>query len=256
MIPLVDSRWLAERVGGGLWRHVQTIATTGSTNADLAAAAREGAPGGSVLVSDHQSSGRGRFERVWEAPPGSSVALSVLLRPPNLGIERWLWLPLITGLAVSAAVRSLGVSAGVKWPNDVLLPTGKVCGILSERVETPTGPAAVIGMGINTTLSEVHLPVPTATSLSLAGCTAPVGEVVAAVLVELEGLYRSWESGADLREEFAAGCLTVGREVRVEVSPSDQVSGRAIGVDAQGCLLVETAAGVRSFAAGDVWHLR
>ncbi len=257
MDPLVDATWLARELGdAGLWRHVEAVAETGSTNAVLAERARAGAPSGSVLVADHQTTGRGRFTRVWQAPPGKSLALSVLLRPPVAETRRWLWLPLLAGLAVADGLRAAaGVDARLKWPNDVLIGGRKVCGILAERVEGPV-PAAVVGMGINTLLAEAELPVPTATSLALAGAAVDPGKVVREVLVAFERWYSRWASGADLREAYAARCDTVGRQVRVVVSETESVEGEAVGVDPDGCLLVRTPDGVRTFAAGDVWHLR
>ena len=253
--PLVDAGPLvAELVGGGrLFTTVDCVASTGSTNADLADRARAGARSGTVLVSDHQSAGRGRFDRRWEAPPGSSVAISVLLRPGDVPVSRWLWLPLITGVAVAQGLRAAsGVDAQVKWPNDVLIDGRKVCGILSERVDD----AAVIGMGINTTLTRDELPVPSATSLALEGSQASATEVVLAVLTALEEGYRRWLDGADLRHWFAGHCATVGRQVRVLQSSQVGIEGLATGVDEWGRLVVRTPLGERVFAAGDVFHLR
>lgn len=257
MEPLVDAEWLAAKVGGQLWTRVETVAECGSTNADLAERARTGAPSGTVLVCDHQTSGRGRFTRVWQAPPGASVALSVLLRPPAVAPARWLWLPLLAGLAVAGGLRSAaGVDARLKWPNDVLIGGRKVCGILTERLETSAGPAVVVGMGINTRLGEADLPVPTATSLAIEGSDAAPGQVVAAVLGALEAWYGRWLAGDDLREAYASACESVGRQVRVETGPGEATEGVAVGVDADGRLVVRTATGVREFSAGDVWHLR
>lgn len=237
---------------GRLWAAIDAVPTTGSTNADLAAAARRGAASGTVLVSDHQSAGRGRFARRWEAPPRASVAVSMLLRPDAVAPERWLWLPLITGIAVADALAALGVRPQVKWPNDVLAEGRKLCGILSERV----GDAAVIGVGINTALDADQLPVPTATSLRLEGCEASATTVVAEVLAAFEPAYRRWASGAELRYWYGERCATVGREVRVLESETSAVEGTATGVDALGRLLVRTPTGERAFAAGDVLHLR
>lgn len=237
---------------GRLFAEVSWVPGTGSTNADLAAAAQAGAPSGTVLVAGHQSAGRGRFARRWEAPPGTSVAISVLLRP-DVEVAHWSWLPLVTGVAVAEGLaEAAGVRAEVKWPNDVLIGGRKVCGILSERVAG----AAVIGMGINTTLDADRLPVPTATSLALAGSTASVTDVVIGVLAALEGAYLRWASGSDLRRWYGQRCATVGADVRVLESATSSVEGRATGVDASGRLLVETPVGVRAFAAGDVLHLR
>jgi BirA family biotin operon repressor/biotin-[acetyl-CoA-carboxylase] ligase len=260
VIPTVDQDWLQARIvrPGSVWTGVRTMATTGSTNADLAAEARTGAGSGLVLVSDHQSTGRGRFTRVWEAPPGTSLAISALLRPPSeVPVSRWLWLPLLTGLAVADGIRAAtGLVTELKWPNDVLIARRKVCGILAERVDGGGWPAAVIGMGINTTLAEHELPVPTATSLALAGAEVDPGEVAAAILEALGQWYVRWLGGDDLRAEYAARCSSVGRSVRVQLSASESVTGVATGVDATGCLLVRVDGRVRAFAAGDVEHLR
>jgi BirA family biotin operon repressor/biotin-[acetyl-CoA-carboxylase] ligase len=263
MQPSVDSTRLAELLAGSnVWTSFSSLLDTGSTNADLAAAARLGAPSGVVMVADHQRAGRGRFNRRWEAPPGSSLALSVLLRPPAaVPPARWMWLPLITGLAVAAGLRrAAGVDARVKWPNDVLIEGRKVCGILAERVdpapETGLAPAAVLGMGINISLTEAELPVPTATSLRLAGSTAAPTEVVAGVLLELAGEFQAWADGVDVRRRYAVGCDTVGRPVRVLITPTESVTGEAVDVDPAGRLLVRHAGGTTAFAAGDVHHLR
>lgn len=259
MHPRVDSDWLGQRLGlgHGLWTEVVTVVETGSTNADLADRARAGAPSGSVLVSDFQSQGRGRFARVWQAPPGASVAVSVLLHPSGAPASRWMWLPLVTGLAVAAGLRAqAGVAAEVKWPNDVLIGGRKVCGILSERVETPLGPGAVIGMGINTELRSEDLPVPTATSLAIEGATASAQEVTLGVLTHLEAWYRRWLGGEDLRDTYAAGCSTIGREVRVMVSATESIEGVAEAVDEYGRLVVRSGGRRAVFSAGDVMHLR
>lgn len=256
---LDDARLAAALVRpGAVWTRITALASTGSTNADLAGAARAGAESGTVLVSGHQSTGRGRFARVWEAPPGTSLAISVLLRPPPaIAARRWLWLPLITGLAVADGLRAAsGVAAELKWPNDVLVGGRKLCGILAERVDSEHGPAAVIGMGINTTMATAELPVPTATSLALEGADVDEHAVVTAVLSALGSWYARWLAADDLRAEYAARCASVGRRVRVQLSATESVEGRASGVDPDGCLLVGVAGGERAFAAGDVVHLR
>jgi len=256
VITSFDAQWLADKLKGvdQWWSQVDVVASTGSTNADLAAAARNGAPSGTVLVAEHQRSGRGRFTRSWEAPPGAAIAMSVLLRPDSsIPLERWTWLPLLAGLAVAEGLATVAaVPARLKWPNDVLIDDRKVCGILVERV----GDAAVIGMGVNTQLREDELPVPTATSLLLAGAPTPNGEVAAAVLTSLRGWYQRWEAGDDLSADYQRACATIGRSVRVEVGPGDSRYGEAVGIDRVGRLLVRTETSVESFAAGDVVHLR
>ena len=242
------------------WR-VRTVASTGSTNADLAAIARAGEPAGSVLVADHQGAGRGRFERVWASPPGSSISMSVLLRPHRPTID-WGWLSLLVGLAVADSLRELGGGERVtlKWPNDALVDGKKLCGILSELVTTPQGNAAVCGWGVNVSMSAAELPVPHATSLLLAGLPTDKDLLIATMLRRLDELVARWDAGVDLADTYAAGCATIGRQVRVhldEQSPnSPTVEGRAVGVGANGELMVDVGGQVESFAAGDVVHLR
>jgi BirA family biotin operon repressor/biotin-[acetyl-CoA-carboxylase] ligase len=236
------------------WTGVEVVAETGSTNADLVAAARTGAASGQVLVSHHQTAGRRRLDRTWTAPAGTSLAISVLLRPPAaVPTSRWTWLPLLAGMAVRDALSSVApVEATVKWPNDVLIGDRKVAGILSERVTD----AVVIGMGVNTRLSSDELPVPTATSLALEGADVGDAEVVGAVLSALGGWYRRWLDGEDLVAALSQRCGTIGREVRVELPAADPVSGLAVGIDAGGRLLVRSGDVARPFSAGDVVHLR
>ena len=101
----------AVTAGDRLWRSVEVVAATGSTNADLAVRARRGEPAGTVLVTDHQQAGRGRLGRTWTAPAGRSIAVSVLLRPDR-DPAAWTWLPLLAGLAVADSLRAVaGVPA-------------------------------------------------------------------------------------------------------------------------------------------------
>nr|NLI49611.1 biotin--[acetyl-CoA-carboxylase] ligase [Propionibacterium sp.] len=242
-------------LAGTGWGPVTVVARTGSTNADVAALARAGAGHGTVLVTPHQQAGRGRFARVWSTPPDTCVAMSVLVRP-RLALAHWGWLSLVAGLAAVAGVAaSSGVEATLKWPNDVLVAERKLCGILSEAVETPAGWAAVLGIGINVALGEDQLPVPTATSLRLEGSDAAAHAVAAAVLVALDRLYARWDAGESLVADYRRSCGTLGRRVRILV-PDGAVEGLAVDVDAAGALVVDTEAGRRTFAAGDVVHLR
>ena len=251
---------------GGLWQQVDYVAETGSTNADLAAAARTGAlEPGAVLVTDYQSAGRGRLGRTWTAPPGTSIAMSVLVRPDGVDPSRWTWLPLLTGLAVADGLSgAAGLEARLKWPNDVLVGDRKVCGILAERVETRTGPACVVGMGINTHLDPAELPVPTATSVAIetaaAGRPAPSRtSVVATVLAAFALLFRRWMAASDdpwLATVYRGRSATLGRTVRVVTGADASVEGVATDVDADGRLVVRTPEGLRIFGAGDVVHVR
>lgn len=239
-----------------MWGPIDVVATTGSTNADLSAAARDGAPGGRVLVAGEQTAGRGRLARTWVSPAGASVSMSVLLEPAQ-DWSRWGWLSLLAGLAVSSSLEALapdGVRVALKWPNDVLVDGGKVCGILSERVESTAGPRAVVGIGINLTLTRDQLPVPTATSLALAGFDTTATDVVAGVLREFERYYRIWEAEGTLRDDYVARCASIGTPLTISVAGEPPRPGLGRGVDVDGRLEVETAAGLERFAVGDVVH--
>lgn len=260
----LDAERLSELLLGpeSLWSAIRVVDRTGSTNADLARWAAEGTAGnGTVLLTTYQSTGRGRLDRSWSAPPGASLALSMLLVPGDVPWRHWTWLPLICGMAVSEGIRrATGVQTVLKWPNDVMVGDRKLCGILSEQVSTPAGPGCVIGVGINTDLTEDRLPVPWATSLLLAGASTRNKTTVAAtVLRAFALLYENWLSDFDpdaLARSYVARCATIGREVRVVLSAEESVTGRAEAIDDDGRLVVRTAAGRRVFGAGDVVHLR
>lgn len=245
-------------VAGSLWTDVVVTEATASTNADAAAAARGGVAEGAVFTTHAQTSGRGRLDRSWDSAPGSGIAVSVVLRPGSVPAARWVWLPLLVGLAVDATVRDLGVDSGLKWPNDVLVDGRKLAGILLERVETPTGPAAVVGVGLNVSMSREELPVPQATSLALEGATSTDRTVVLrSMLRNLESLYRAWVAGegdpaAGIRDAYLRRCVTVGSTVRVLLPDGTESVGAAEAIDDHGRLVVDG----RPVSAGDVTHVR
>lgn len=252
----IEADALGVAVVGGLWQHVDVIATTGSTNADLAQVSREGAPPGRVLVSRHQDAGRGRLTRRWEAPPDTSIACSVLVAPRR-PVPEWGWLPLLVGMAVTDGVRAAaGLDTRLKWPNDVLVRDRKLCGILCESVGDVDTPRAVLGFGINVDLRADQLPAPTATSTRLEGSDAGATTILAAVLRSLETWFTDWDAGRDVVDAYRRRCDTIGRDVVVRVAGGEAVTGVAVGVDAGGGIIVRTASGERTFVAGDVEHLR
>ena len=257
--PLDPARLEALLARDPLWQKVEWVATTGSTNADLAARSRSGAEAGVVRISEEQTAGRGRFERRWESPAGASIACSLLLRPSQPPLA-WGWLSLLTGMAVATGVeRATGARPGrvqLKWPNDVLLDGRKICGILSERVESPHGAAAVVGFGINVSLDADQIPVPTGTSLRLAGLSEDKTVLMAEVLAEFSRLYRIWERDGEVHDEYQRRCASVGAPLRVMVDEHTPVLGTGDSVDEYGRLVVRTPQGLQAFSAGDVFHLR
>ncbi|GGS78352.1 MULTISPECIES: biotin--[acetyl-CoA-carboxylase] ligase [Streptomyces] len=279
--PSDDSRWsdldrpplnaMALRRGlvreGGLYRDVQVVQRTGSTNSDLAALAAAGKAGeGAVLVAEEQTAGRGRLDRRWTAPPRSGLFFSVVLKPAEVPVARWGWLPLLTGVAVATGLaRAAGVDTALKWPNDLLVTVGgqerKAGGILAERAGDD---GVVIGVGVNVTLREEELPVPQAGSLALAGARGTDRDpLLRAVLRSLEEWYGRWRAaGGDpaasgLQETYTAGCATLGRVVRAELPGDRAVVGEAVALDGDGRLIIATEEGVQEpVGAGDIVHLR
>lgn len=241
-----------------------------STNADLVAAAADPAwPDRSVVATDRQTAGRGRLGRSWVTPPGTALAVSVLLRPA-VPVSRLGWVPLLAGLAMARAVSALlpdGGSRGdspvsVKWPNDVLVGGRKICGVLSEL--TPEG-SVVVGAGVNTAATSADLPVPTATSLAVEGGTSMTAdEVLSAYLSELLPLYDAFvaadgdATASGLRAEVSERCGTIGSRIRLEVPGGTVVLGTARGIDADGRLVVQPhdGSGLLPVSAGDVTHVR
>jgi BirA family biotin operon repressor/biotin-[acetyl-CoA-carboxylase] ligase len=258
--PPLDARALrAALVGpGSFWTDIVVTPSTASTNADLAEAARAGAAEGTVHTTNHQVAGRGRLDRTWESPEGAGIAVSVLLRPGDVEAARWVWLPLLVGLAVAATVEECGVGAGLKWPNDVEVDGRKIAGILLERVDSPEGPAAVVGVGLNVSLRAEELPVDTATSLFLEDASETDRTVVLRLLLRnLEALYRAWRgAGGDpasgVRESYLRRCVTLGSDVSVAMPDGSTLEGRAEDIDDLGRLVV---AGT-PVSAGDITHVR
>ena len=253
----------------GLWREIEVVPSTGSTNADLLARALRGEPEGVVLAAEEQTAGRGRMGRSWTSPRYAALTFSLLIRPDVPPARRG-WLPLLTGVAVAAAVTSVtGVPARLKWPNDVLAGEAKLAGILAEAA----GDAIVVGIGLNVSTEPAELsrlpagPGPgalPATSLRAAGATALNREqLLLAILTGFERWYQAWRrAGGDpdrsgLRPEYVSRSATIGRTVRAELPGGQALSGPAAGVDSDGRLLVRVSSGAEvPVAAADVVHLR
>jgi BirA family transcriptional regulator, biotin operon repressor / biotin---[acetyl-CoA-carboxylase] ligase len=265
-------------VDHGIWREIRVVDETGSTNADVVKLARSGAAAGFVLIAEHQTAARGRLDRSWSAPARSGLTFSVLLRPTDVTPDvmtdlqvglpprasvavppaRWSLLPLVVGVGVASALRQVaGVDVGLKWPNDLMIDDRKVGGILAETLDD----AVVVGVGLNVTLREAELPVPTAISLALAGATCTDRDTLLRAAVRGIGdEYLAWRRVAGDGEgsvlpRYRDLCVTLGRAVRVDLG-TDSLEGRAVDVNADGSLVVDTGAGRRAVTAGDVVHVR
>ncbi len=245
---------------------IEWMPTTGSTNTDLVTAVTADPaawPEFSVIGADFQTEGRGRAGRTWQAPSGSSLFVSVLLRPPATSTAVFGWLPLLAGLAIRDAIASagLGERAKVKWPNDVLVGDKKIAGVLSEFV-SPVG-AVVIGSGINLLQTRDQLAVEQSTSLQLEGVEGFTAEsILSAYLINLRGYYQALAAAnfdaTALRAKVIAGCATIERSVRAILPGDQEFTGVATDIDPTGRLVIrkDLDSSLVSISAGDIVHLR
>jgi len=275
---------------GDLFADVRRFPSIDSTNRYLLDEARAGAPEGVVAIADHQTSGRGRLGRRWEAPAGTNLLASVLLRPDLRAEERHLASAVVCLAGRQAARQIAGVTLAVKWPNDLVAHDGrKVAGILAEAdlPEAPgTGagsgnsgsgnpgsmvggqyrrlPALVVGIGMNVNwpATDADLPaelVGTACSLrQLSGRAIDRSSLLEALLTALEPRVSELATPAGRGRqaaEFERAGSTVGTRVRVEL-PGESFEGTAVGLTEEGHLVVEVGGELRTVIAGDVVHLR
>lgn len=247
----LDTAWLGRRV---IWH-----AATGSTNADAAAAARDGAVEGTIVVAEEQSAGRGRLGRTWVSAAGVNLYLSVVLRPHILPAEAP-QLSLVAGLGVAAALEREGLDPRIKWPNDVLLDGRKVCGILTEiEAEADRVSFVVVGIGVNLNSTLEHFPEELhakATSVVMAsGRRVDRARFAARLLGELEKRYQRFQGGgfAALAAEWESRSDMLGREICVRAA-GEEIGGICMGIDSDGALLLKEEGGEtpRRVLAGDV----
>jgi len=252
----LDRSEINDRLADTPWQEVDVSPHIASTNDELM---RDPRPW-RALLTDNQTDGRGRLDRSWVAPAGRSIALSAALPLPQ-DAARWGWVPLLVGVAVRRAIRNLtGASIGLKWPNDVLArgaarePWAKVAGILCNA-SGGAHPSVVAGIGINVHQERQELPVETATSLHLIGHDVRCEDLVVGVLRELAAVHEEWD-GSELDDLYRSTCVTIGQQVRVELSGDESVTGEAIDIDPMGRLVVDTPTGPVPHAVGDVIHIR
>jgi len=265
---ILDSQWVKAALIApqNPWQMVDVHASLDSTNLEALRAPHPWR----VVVADHQSAGRGRMLRRWQAPPGASIAVSCVVpmpvdHPADVG-----WLPLLAGMAMRQSLADVAdVDGRLKWPNDVLAqertddpgaPWLKISGILCEMV--PGGGLVVIGAGVNIDQTRTELPVETATSLALCGGAANVRreDVIVHYLGVLTDLQQAWAGGGAgleaLRAAYRSLCLTIGLEVDVHQPDGVVAQGTATGVDDRGRLVVAAPGSLKAHAAGDVTHVR
>lgn len=234
-------------------RKLHCFESIDSTNRIARRYADQGAPEGTVVLAEHQSSGRGRLNRSWLAPPRSSILCSIVLYPP-LKPEYLFRLTMLASIAVVDSLReAAGISSGIKWPNDIYAGGKKLCGILTEI----DGDAnrlryAVIGIGLNvnnsckgTELEEQ------ATSLAdISGRECPRQEILQRLLQNLDRLYSRLDD-AGLPAQWQQRCMHLGKRVQILDGPTI-LEGTARGITDRGHLLLESSGAVQEIICGDV----
>jgi len=244
-----------------------------STNKEAMALAQNGAPHGTVVLAESQSAGRGRQGRTWFSPPGVNLYCSVLIRGcgTRLGLSEWLsWVPLVSALAVAESVfQTTSIPLSLKWPNDLLLSTRKVGGILCESLLTNSShPAIVIGIGLNVNVPQDSLPdelQSIATSLTEAA-QAPIdrNRLMTQLLLELEQCLNELRSNGASRlcQAYGTRCITLGRAVRAIFPHGREVTGTAESLSWDGALQLrplspsKRPAPLVEIRAADIIHLR
>ena len=238
---------------------IEHISETVSTNSDLVSKASE-LGDGFILVSDHQTDGKGRLERHWEAPPSKNLLFSVLLNP-SWEMERHQLVTPALALATVEVLEDLGLTAAVKWPNDVMVEREsdkKIAGILAEYVQKEN-PVLVVGMGLNIEWPLKEDSAPTdSISLKACGIEKDRWEMLIEILKNFERrlVEISSEKGANtFRKAYISKSSTFENQVKVEKSDGD-ITGKVIDVGEDGSLIIENEHGTTSITAGDVIHLK
>ncbi|MCL2524860.1 MAG: biotin--[acetyl-CoA-carboxylase] ligase [Betaproteobacteria bacterium] len=262
-MPLIDPALLKARLGELAGRFdVDALDVCDSTSSELLRRADAGAPAGTVIVADRQEAGRGRRGRVWLSSPEGSLTFSLLWRfagpPARLG-----GLSLAVGLALAQALEAEGARGiGLKWPNDLLLATpaghAKLAGVLIELTGNRRGCQAIIGIGINLRPPPAALPDALAqppAGLDQAGLAAiDRHALLAAILRQLAAVLDIFagEGFAALRADWQRRHIWQDRPVQVLDAGETPLTGRCLGADADGALLLQTAAGQQRIHSGDV----
>lgn len=254
LTPLeIDSALHTETFG----RHVVYLESTQSTNEEAKKIAREGAEEGTIVVAEEQITGHGRLARGFYSPFAKGIWFSLILRPKFFPMEASKC-TLLAAVGVCRGIRRMGLTdAGIKWPNDILVHGKKLVGILTlmsasmEKIDY-----IIMGIGINTGIKKNEFPEDFregATSFLNEGINVSRKDLLAAILGELEKEYSiAQDEGFDkVLDDWRALSVTLGQEVRV-IFGDDSYTGKAVDIDRDGCLLVNTGSEVKRVIAGDV----
>ena len=234
-----------------------------STNTEAARQARSGAPEGLCVVAREQTAGRGRAGRMWVSPLDAGLYFSIVLRPASLPVVAWPMLTLMAALAVRTALfEACDIETDIKWPNDIMAGDRKLCGILAETIETETGQAVIVGIGIN--LDDRAFPpelAAVATSVSsLTARTPDIERLMQSLIRAIDEHYRILQTvnvkEETIREWSRRSSYARDRRVRATLD-AETFDGWTRGLEPDGALRVETDQGeIRVLRAGDVTSLR
>jgi BirA family biotin operon repressor/biotin-[acetyl-CoA-carboxylase] ligase len=256
-------------IRGRFGRTLEFFEETTSTNSVALEWAEAGAPEGALVVAEHQSAGRGRWGRSWLSEPGAALLFSLVVRP-SLPIGRVALISTAVGVACAEGLEQVtGVSARLKWPNDITVRTRKLGGVLVEtRVVSGRLEAAVVGVGINVHWDPAAMPAEispgatsVATELERAGLGPPPAraELLAAVLERFEEHYDALgddAAAASVVERAAARSEILGDQVRARFADGRTVEGLARRLLPSGALEIESGGDVLALESGEIEHLR
>jgi BirA family biotin operon repressor/biotin-[acetyl-CoA-carboxylase] ligase len=262
--PELSKEYLLSQLQGEFWKDILIYASLDSTN-DLAMSlcVRGEISPGTVLIADRQLKGKGRLGRTWESPPGVNVYMSIVLRP-DLEPKDAAMLTCLTAVSCATALRQIsGLDVSIKWPNDLMVASKKVGGILSEvRADPDSIHVAVIGIGVNVNMEKRHFPAAIAdiaTSLKEeAAKSFTRNEIIIAILKEFENGYHLLRSENRhlLIEKWRNLSSTLNRKIRVVLNDGT-LTGLAVDVDEKGMLVLQLPSGdFRKISAGDITFIR
>jgi len=245
--------YLSEPQAG--WQ-IHYFAELNSTTTLLRNRAEQGAPHGTVIIAEQQTEARGRLNRGWYAPPDSGLWMSYLLRPP-FSPQLAQTITLTSACAVALALERLGFRCGIKWPNDILSPTGlKLCGIKSDicaDMDSVQWLITGIGLNINTSSFPQTLEKKAGSLYLLSGHKQARAPIAAAILDELYRLYQILlaQGFKPIREIWLQYAVSLGQEVRIS-DINEEYTAQALDLDENGYLLVERNGQMQTIISGDI----
>jgi BirA family biotin operon repressor/biotin-[acetyl-CoA-carboxylase] ligase len=255
---------LKNKLAGKIIGHqVYYFSEIDSTNDEAFELAAAGSPEGTVVIADSQTKGKGRLQRVWHSPSGSNIYTSIILRP-NLEPDSAPQISILAGVAIAEIMDNFCAGmVNLKWPNDVLLKRKKVCGILAQmKTSASRVDFVILGIGINVNIDYNQLPGDiknTATSLAIeTGHKISRQELIIGLYENLAKWYKKLMEGgfSAVKEKWLSMAPMIGKRVQI-MSGNEMISGKALGIDEQGSLLLLTAEDRRiKISAGDATILK